>query len=107
MTRYAAVLRLREGKEAEYRKLHQAVWPGVTERLERSNVRNFSIFLRDGLLFSYFEYSGSDYDADMAAIAADPDTRRWWKLTEPCQVPVPTAADGELWAPLEEVFHAS
>lgn len=106
MTRHAAALRLRDGKEAEYRELHRAVWPEVTARLRESNVRNFSIFLRDGMLFSYYEYTGSDYEADMAAIAADPDTQRWWELTEPCQVPVATAADGELWAPLDELFHA-
>lgn len=106
MIRRASILRLRPGKEAEYRELHQAVWPEVVERMTLSNIRNFSIFERDGLLFSYFEYTGEDFDADMAALAADPVSQRWWELTETCQQPVRTAAEGELWAPMDEVFHA-
>jgi L-rhamnose mutarotase len=105
MLRYASVIRLRPEREAEYRALHQAAWPDVLAQIERSNVRNYSIFLRDGLLFSYFEYVGDDLGADMAAMAADPATKRWWELTDPCQEPVASAADGEWWAPMEEVFH--
>jgi L-rhamnose mutarotase len=74
--------------------------------LRRAHITNYSIFLRDGLLFSYLEYSGTDYAADMASVAADDATRRWWQLTDPCQQPVPSAAPGEWWAPAVEVFHA-
>lgn len=103
--RIATVIRLRPEKEAEYRELHAAVWPEVLATLKRAKISNYSIFLRDGLLFSYLEYDGDDYAADSALIAADPDTQRWWKLTDPCQQPVESAADGEWWAPTEEVFH--
>jgi L-rhamnose mutarotase len=41
----------------------------------------------------------------MARMAADPITHEWWRLTDPCQVPVPSAGRGEKWAMLEEVFH--
>jgi L-rhamnose mutarotase len=105
MKRVASVIRLRPGMADEYRRLHADVWPGVLERLTRSNLRNYSIFLRDGLLFGYYEYVGDDYDADLAAVRADPETQRWWTLTDPCQEPVPTAASGEWWAPAEELFH--
>jgi len=103
--RHAAVIRLRPEKEAEYRALHAEVWPGVLDMLKRAHIGNYSIFLRDGLLFSYMEYTGDDYAADMAAIAADPTTRKWWTYTDPCQQPVDSAAQGEWWAPMEEVFH--
>jgi L-rhamnose mutarotase len=106
MQRIASVIRLRPEKEAEYRELHEAVWPSVLATLRAANVTNYSIFLRDGVLFSYLEYTGDDYAADMARIAADPETRRWWTLTDPCQQPLDTAAEGEWWAPAEEVFHA-
>ncbi len=105
VTRHASVIHVRPEREAEYRALHAAVWPAVLERISRSNIRNYSIFLRDGMLFSYFEYVGGDLDADVAAVAADPVTQRWWQLTAPCQQPVASVADGEWWAPLEEVFH--
>jgi L-rhamnose mutarotase len=103
--RFASVIRLRPEKEAEYRALHADAWPAVLAALSRAHVRNYSIFLRDGVLFSYLEYAGDDYEADMAGIGQDPETQRWWKLTDPCQQPVDGAAPGEWWAPLEEVFH--
>jgi L-rhamnose mutarotase len=103
--RYASVVRLRPEREAEYRRLHADAWPTVLATLRRANVTNYSIFLRDGLLFSYLEYTGDDYAADTASIAADPQTQRWWKLTDPCQQPVDSAAQGEWWALMTEVFH--
>lgn len=105
MRRYASVIRLRAEHEAEYRRLHADAWPGVLAALRRANISNYSIFLRDGLLFSYLEYTGDDYAADTASIAADPETRRWWQLTDPCQQPVDSAGSDEWWAPMEEVFH--
>jgi L-rhamnose mutarotase len=104
--RVAAVIRLRPEQEQAYRELHAAVWPGVLATLRAAHITNYSIFLRDGLLFSYLEYTGDDYAADTARIAADPETQRWWQLTDPCQQPLDTAGDGEWWAPAEEVFHA-
>lgn len=99
------MITLRPEKEAEYRRLHAEVWPDVLAALRRAHVTNYSIFLRDGLLFGYLEYTGDDYDADMASIADDEATRRWWRLTDPCQQPLDSARPGQWWAPAEEVFH--
>jgi len=71
---------------------------------------NYSIYLRqldDGqhYLFSYFEYTGSDFAADMAKMAADPTTQRWWSCCQPCQKPLAHRAPDEWWAGMEEVFH--
>ncbi|WP_405833354.1 L-rhamnose mutarotase [Streptomyces sp. NBC_01176] len=105
MQRFAAVIRLRPEKESEYRALHTAAWPGVLAALKRANIGNYSIFLRDGLLFSYLEYTGTDYATDTAAIAADPVSRDWWAVTDPCQQPLAGVAEGQRWAPAEEIFH--
>lgn len=105
MQRHGSVIRLRPGKEQRYRELHAAVWPDVLRQIADSNIRNYSIFLRDGMLFSYFEYVGEDLAADLAAMAEDQRTREWWELTDPCQEPVPSARPGEHWAEMEEVFH--
>jgi len=105
MRRIASVIRLRPEKEVEYRELHARVWPEVLDTLRRAHISNYSIFLRDGLLFSYLEYTGQDYQSDTDTIAEDDATRRWWQLTDPCQQPLESAADGEWWAPAEEVFH--
>jgi len=103
--RVAQVVRLKDGAEEEYRRLHAAVWEDVLEQIRRSHISNYSIFLRDGLLVAYFEYAGQDLAADLAAMAQDERTREWWTLTDPLQEPVDTAEEGQWWAPLEEVFH--
>lgn len=105
MQRYASVIKLRPEKAAEYRQFHAQVWPEVLDALRRAHIANYSIFERDGYLFSYLEYHGTDFDADLAAVAADDATQRWWRLTDPCQQSLDTSAQGEWWAPAEEVFH--
>jgi L-rhamnose mutarotase len=69
------------------------------------NIRNYSIYLKDGNLFGYYEYIGEDYAADMAKMAADPVTQEWCKHTDPCQEPLLARKEGEWWAIMEEVFH--
>jgi L-rhamnose mutarotase len=88
-----------------YRAYHRRVWPEVLATIRDCNIRNYSIYYRDGLLFAYFEYTGSDFDADMRKMAADPKTQEWWSIMVPMQQPVETAAEGDWWAPMEEVFH--
>jgi len=106
MKRYGMVIKVRPEKLDEYKRLHANVWAGVLQTIHECNIRNFSIFHKDGYLFSYFEYIGDDFDADMARMAADPVTQKWWELCEPCQEPLPTRAEGEKWwAVMEEVFH--
>jgi L-rhamnose mutarotase len=105
MKRYGSVIKVRPGKLAEYRKLHARVWPGVRKMIRACHIRNYSIYHKDGYLFSYFEYTGKDFKADMAKMAADATTRKWWAVCEPCQDPLPTRAEGEWWATMEEVFH--
>lgn len=88
-----------------YLELHAAVWATVEARLLASNVRNYSIFRRGLTLIGYFEHVGEDYEADMAAIAADPDTQAWWELTAPCQVDPEPGTPGGPWRDLAEVWH--
>ncbi|MGB3764806.1 MAG: L-rhamnose mutarotase [Ornithinimicrobium sp.] len=104
MRRVGQVVRLRPEHEEEYLRLHTEVWPEVTARLSASGITNYSIFMRDGLLFSYFEHVGGDYESDVEAVAADPATQRWWQLTDPCQERMAGESKGP-WASMQEVFH--
>ena len=111
MKRYGMVIGVDPDKIAEYKRLHAAVWPDVLAMIRACNIRNYTIYLRqldDGrfYLFSHFEYHGADFDADMAKMAADPTTQKWWACCKPCQEPLRGRADGEWWAGMEEVFHA-
>jgi L-rhamnose mutarotase len=110
--RYGMVTGLKPDKVAYYKQLHAAAWPGVLKKISECNIRNYSIYLKeiDGkpYLFSYWEYTGSDFAADMKKMAADTTTQRWWKETAPLQLPLPDAArNGETWSSMEEVFHTN
>lgn len=105
MERYGMVIGVKLDKLEEYKRLHSAVWPGVLDMIRKCNIRNYSIYYKDGFLFSYFEYVGDDYQADMAQMAADPTTQKWWELCEPCQAPLETRGENEWWARMQEVFH--
>jgi len=104
--RFAIVCRMRPEKRDEYLALHADVWPGVEGTLTQCGVRNFTIFVRDDVLFGYFEYVGDDYAADQEKMAADPVTQHWWSLTDPCQIGFDDDAPaGTRWQGLEEVWH--
>jgi len=104
--RIASVIGLDPAGAAEYERLHTNVWEDVLRQIARSKIRNYSIYRYGDLLFSYYEYMGHDLDADLAAMAADPVTQRWWELCSPLQRPVPERASGEWWHVLDEIFHA-
>jgi L-rhamnose mutarotase len=107
--RYAWVTGLKPEKAARYRDLHAHPWPGVNKMIKKCHIRNFSIHeceIEGKLyLFAYLESTGRDFDADMKRMAADPETQRWWKETDPCQSPLPSAAaKGKIWADTREVY---
>lgn len=105
LVRYGQILKVRPDKIGDYVRYHQAVWPEVLSTIRDCNIRNYSIFLKDDILFGYFEYTGDNFEADMARMAADPKTREWWAIMMPMQVPIGTRAEGEWWANMKEVFH--
>ena len=107
MKRYGSMIGLRPEAIAEYKRLHADVWPDVLKQIRNSNIRNYSIYLREpeNVMFAYYEYHGTDHDADMAEMAKDPRTQEWWAVCSPLQKPLDTRAEGEWWAGLEEVFH--
>jgi L-rhamnose mutarotase len=107
MKRYGTCIRLRQDAVEEYERIHAEVWPSVLTTIAACNIRNYSIFLKrpENILFAYFEYHGSDFAADMTKMAADPETQRWWKITDPMQEPFATRKEGEWWSTMDEVFH--
>jgi len=105
MKRYGAIIKIRQSNLKEYKKLHMNIWSDVAKMITECNIRNYSIFHKDGFLFSYFEYTGKDYKSDMAKMAADPIIQKWWDICMPMQKPLKTRKEGEWWADTEEVFH--
>lgn len=110
MKRFGSVIALKPEKVAEYTTLHAAVWPEVLKMIKQCHIQNYTIFLRklgdeQTYLFSYFEYTGEHFAADMAKMDADPVCQKWESVCGPCQNPLNNRAPGEWWANMEEVFH--
>lgn len=105
MRRIAQLIGVKSDCIDEYERIHAEVWPEVLATIHACNIRNYSIFRHDNLLFAYFEYVGDDYAADMARMAADPKTQEWWTHTDPMQEPLAGRPEGVWWKPIKEVFH--
>ena len=91
----------------EYKRLHADGNPGVRDLLSKYHMHNFSIFLQkmpDGKWyeFGYYEYTGEDFEGDMAKLDAEPRNKEWLTVCDPMQVPL----EGETgWAEMEMVYH--
>lgn len=105
MKRFGVMIGLRAEHCDEYKRQHLAVWPEVLAMIEICNIRNYTIYHYGGLLFGSYEYHGTDHAADMAKMAADPATQRWWALMVPMQRQIEDTPKGEWWMPMEELFH--
>lgn len=102
MKRYGMVTRLKPEGYTRYKKLHAAVWPKVLAQITACHIGNYSIYHHQGHLFSYFEYTGDQFEEDMARMAADPVTQEWWKVCTPAFDPY---EPGQFWTRMEELFH--
>lgn len=105
MKRYAHVIKVKETHLKAYMTLHSNPWESVNQTLKSCNISNYSIYYHNGLLFSYYEYTGQNYIEDMLKMNECEKTKEWWALTDPCQMPVEDADEGEWWKEIEEVFH--
>jgi len=97
LKRFGSVIGLDPEKEQYYRELHADVWPTIVDRIRQSNIQNYSIYVTEirgqKYLFSYFEYVGTDLEADMKAMADDPETlaggRKLIRVRSNCPVASP------------------
>ena len=105
--RYGHLIRLKPEYRERYIVLHAHPFPGLIERMQEAGLRNYSIFLRDHVLFSYYEYVGADFETDMEAMADDETVQDWWTLTDPMQEPLPEREEGAWWARMDELYHGA
>jgi len=105
--RVGMVIKIKPEYIDEYRALHSDMNSGVRDLLTEANMHNFSIFLRqldDGnwYEFGYYEYTGDDFESDMAKLDKHPRNIEWLKLCNPMQIPL----DGyQGWAEMEQIYY--
>lgn len=105
--RVGMVIGIKADQISAYEALHAASNSGVRDLLTKYHMHNFSIYMRqldDGkyYLFGYYEYTGTDYKADMEKLGAEPRNQKWLGVTGPMQVPLPGE---QSWAMMKEVYH--
>ena len=103
--RVGMVIGIKPEQIAAYKALHADSNPGVRDLLTKYHMHNFSIFLHeiDGKFyeFGYYEYTGDNYEEDMAKLSVEPRNKDWLKLCDPMQIPL----KGEKsWAIMEQVY---
>ena len=103
--RFGQMIKVKPEGVEQYKAYHANPFPGVNEMIKKCHLKNYSIYQRGDYMFSYFEYDGDDYEADMAMMAADPATQKWWDAVKPLMEPLEDRAEGEFWSDIEEVYH--
>src|SRR6266581_2899506 len=104
--RIGMVIGIKPDQISAYEALHAASNAGVRDLLTKYHMHNFSIFvhqLDDGkyYLFGYYEYTGTDYKADMAKLATEPRNQKWLSVTDPMQIPL---SGEKSWTKMQEVY---
>lgn len=105
MKRFGEMIKVKPEKLEDYKYHHANIWPQINAMITECNITNYSIYQRGDYLFAYYEYVGDNFEKDMAKMAADPETQKWWDLVKPFQNPLEDRKDGEWWAGMEEVYH--
>jgi L-rhamnose mutarotase len=104
--RIGMVIKLRPECLDQYLALHADSNAGVRDLLAKYHMKNFSIFLHqignDWFEFGYYEYDGTDFVADMAALEKEPRNQYWLEICNPMQIPL----QGESgWATMKQVYY--
>jgi L-rhamnose 1-epimerase len=102
MVRKSFKMKLYKGKEAEYEKRHNQLWPEMKEMIQEYGGSNYTIFLdkETNVLYGYIELESEERWRETANT---PICKKWWEFmadimeTNPDNSPV--AED------LQEVFH--
>jgi L-rhamnose mutarotase len=103
--RVGMVIELRPEYIEKYKAVHADSNPGVRDLLNKYHMHNFTIFLHeiDGKYyeFGYYEYTGNDFEGDMAKLDAEPRNKTWLTICDPMQIPL---KGYDSWAEMEVVY---
>ena len=102
MKRFTLYSRLKPEKVEEYVHLHTHPWPEILQVLEECHFHHYSISIKGNELFTYYEYTGDDLEADERRMGESPDMQRWWTHTKPCFL---HHDEGHYYDDLTEIFY--
>jgi L-rhamnose mutarotase len=105
MERVCFRLKVKKEKIAEYKQIHQRVWPEMLEALRRNGWRNYSLFMQeDGHLFGYFETPES-FAAALDGMNNEAINEKWQAFMAPFFESTNGGHADKMMVALEELFH--
>ena len=102
MKRFILYSDLKPEKVDEYVTLHKNAWPEIMEVISNSNFHNYSISIRGTQLYTYYEYIGTNYEADKKKMDENPVMEKWRTFTKPCFL---RDEKGNAYKEMEEIFY--
>jgi len=102
MTRVAFKMKLYRGKEEEYRKRHDAIWPELKTLLKETGVEDYSIFLDEetNILFGVLKVENK---MSLDELPGHPVMKKWWAYMKDIMESNPD--NSPVSVPLKEVFY--
>ena len=105
MKRIGFLLKVRQDKIEEYKKVHESVWPEMLAALRRTGWHNYSLFMHeDGMLFGYFE-TPENFQSALDGMEKEAINEKWQKAMQPYFESLGGKRADESMMELEEVFH--
>ncbi len=105
MRRFGFISKIKPGMLNKYKELHDGIWDDVVKAAHMHNLRNYTIFHKDGLLFSYFEYVGTDFEGDIKKKNILPAVKKWQQACGECLQVDDVCANSNPETLLDEIFH--
>jgi L-rhamnose mutarotase len=78
MERICFTFQLKPGREDEYKRRHDEIWPELVEAIRDAGIRNYSLFRRELQVIAYAECH-PDAETAFGKVAATDVNRRWSK----------------------------
>jgi len=102
MHRVAFKMKLFKGKEAEYERRHNELWPELKLLLQRAGIKDYSIFLdaETNILFGYLTI---DDAVKLDELPKEPVMKKWWAHMK--DIMETNEDNSPVNIPLKEVFY--
>lgn len=102
--RITMAVKILPGRRADYIAMHQNPDPAIAPALKAAHHENYCLSILDDLAVASFDYTGSDIDADRAALRARPELQEWMAKTAACQMSLSNVPDAPVWTALSRIY---
>ena len=90
---------------AEYKKIHQDIWPDIRKRIKADGITGMDIYLTGNRLFMIMEVNDDfSFEQKSASDADNQKVQEWENFMWTFQQALPWAKPGEKWVMMEKIF---